>query len=176
VTAIRRVGVVGAGTMGHGIAYVALAAGYEVALADADPAALDLAVTRIRTAFGKAIERGKSTAEQRDDALRRLECVPTPPEAATDADVVVEAVPEHLELKQRVLAELEGAAPPDALLASNTSSLPISELASGCSGCTSSTPCRRCASWRWSAAPRPLTPRSSGRGRSRRRSARRRSW
>ncbi|HEX6643094.1 MAG TPA: 3-hydroxyacyl-CoA dehydrogenase family protein [Gemmatimonadales bacterium] len=129
MTGVRRVAVVGAGTMGHGIAYVSLAAGYEVALADADRDALLSAHDRIRSAFAGAIERGKSSAAARDAALGRLATYPDLASAAAGADLVIEAVPERIELKRTLFAAAHAAAPPHAVLASNTSSLPISAIA-----------------------------------------------
>ena len=128
---IRRVAVIGAGTMGHGIAYVAAAAGYEVRLADADSATLATGMRRIREAFDKAIERGKATAESRDTALARLTSAASATEASQTADLVIEAVPEHLELKQTIFRDLERTVSPDAILASNTSSLSITRIAEG---------------------------------------------
>ena len=126
---IRRIAVIGAGTMGHGIAYVAVASGFEVRLADADAATLAAGVRRIYEAFEKAIERGKATPDSRAESLSRLETAAAAREAATDVDLVIEAVPERLELKQAVFREVERAAPPNAILASNTSSLSITRIA-----------------------------------------------
>jgi 3-hydroxybutyryl-CoA dehydrogenase len=129
VTAIRRVAVIGAGTMGHGIAYVSLAAGYDVALADADRDALLTAHDRITAAFGAAIERGKSSPSARDAALARLSTWPDLASAASGADLVIEAVPERIELKRALFTAAHAAAPPHAVLATNTSSLSISAIA-----------------------------------------------
>jgi 3-hydroxybutyryl-CoA dehydrogenase len=126
---IRRVAIVGAGTMGHGIAYVALAAGYEVALADADRDALLAAHGRIAHSFTVAIERKKLSPADRDAALARLTTHPALELAATDADLVIEAVPERIELKRSLFAAAHAAAPPHAILASNTSSLSIAAIA-----------------------------------------------
>ena len=126
---IRRVAIVGAGTMGHGIAYVALAAGYEVALADADRDALLAAHGRIADSFTVAIERKKLSPDDRDVALARLTTHPSLELAATDADLVIEAVPERIELKRSLFAAAHAAAPPHAILASNTSSLSIAAIA-----------------------------------------------
>ncbi len=128
---IRRIAVIGAGTMGHGIAYVAAASGYEVRLADADSATLATGMRRIREAFDTAIERGKATPDSRDVALTRLTSAPSGPEAAHAADLVIEAVPERLELKQTIFSELERTVSPQAILASNTSSLSITRIAQG---------------------------------------------
>ena len=126
---IRRVAVIGAGTMGHGIAYVALAAGYEVALADADRDALLSAHDRITQSFATAIERGKLSAQDRDAALRRFATFPALEPAAAAADIVIEAVPERIDLKRSLFSAAYSAAPAHAVLASNTSSLPISSIA-----------------------------------------------
>lgn len=126
---VRRIAVIGAGTMGHGIAYVAAAAGFEVRLTDADEATLRAGVHRIHDAFDRAIERGKATAETREAALRKLSTAASLPEAVAGADVVIEAVPERLDLKQRIFAQVEGVVARDAVLGSNTSSLPITRIA-----------------------------------------------
>lgn len=123
------VAVIGAGTMGHGIAYVAALAGCRVCLSDASPEQLTRGVQHIERAFDKAIEKGKCTAAQRDGALQRLTTAPSAEECAAGAMIVIEAIPERLDLKQRVFATLERVVSPDALLASNTSSLSIGEIA-----------------------------------------------
>jgi 3-hydroxybutyryl-CoA dehydrogenase len=128
---IRRIAVIGAGTMGHGIAYVAAAAGYEVRLADADATTLATGMRRIREAFEKAIERGKATAESRDAALTRLTSAESAVEASRAADLIIEAVPERLDLKQAIFKDLERTVAADAILASNTSSLSITRIADG---------------------------------------------
>lgn len=123
------VAVIGAGTMGHGIAYVAALAGCRVALADADPSRLTQVMRQIEGAFARGIDRGRVTAEARDAALARLTAAGSTREAVRDADVMIEAVPEQLELKRQLFTEVERHARPGALLASNTSSLSISEIA-----------------------------------------------
>ena len=128
-SAIRRVAVIGAGTMGHGIAYVALAAGYDVALADADRDALLAAHDRIAASFAAAIERKKLSAADRDAGLARLATFPALESAAAGSDLVIEAVPERMDLKRSLFAAAHAAAPPHAILASNTSSLSISDIA-----------------------------------------------
>jgi 3-hydroxybutyryl-CoA dehydrogenase len=128
---IHRIAVIGAGTMGHGIAYVASAAGYEVRLADADATTLATGMRRIHEAFDKAIERGKATPQSRNEALTRLTSALNAVEAAKDADLVIEAVPERLELKQSIFRELEQSVSPNAILGSNTSSLSITRIAEG---------------------------------------------
>lgn len=123
------VAVIGAGTMGHGIAYVAALAGCRVCLTDARPEQVGIATQMIDRAFDKAIEKGKVTASQRDAALVRLSTARTPEECAADATIVIEAIPERLDLKQKLFATLERMVSPEALLASNTSSLSIAEIA-----------------------------------------------
>lgn len=130
MSGVAKLAVVGAGTMGHGIAYVAAAAGCAVALTDADPAVLTRARAQIAGAFTKAIEKGKATAQQRDQALARLTTHETMAAAMSGADLAIEAVPERLDLKRRIFAELESLSRGDTILASNTSSIPISEIAS----------------------------------------------
>ena len=115
--------------MGHGIAYVAALAGCRVCLTDAKAEQLARATQLIDRAFDKAIEKGKVTTAQRDAALVRLSTARTPEECAADAAIVIEAIPERIDLKQELFAALEHVVSPDALLASNTSSLSIGELA-----------------------------------------------
>ena len=125
----RLVAGIGAGTMGHGIAYAASLAGHRVALTDADPRMLERGVAQVYRAFDKAVERGKCDVQDRDEALRRIAPVSTAEEAAVGADLVIEAIPERLPLKQALFAKLERVVRPDTLLASNTSSLSITEIA-----------------------------------------------
>lgn len=131
---VRRVVVVGAGTMGHGIAHVAAAGGYDVALHDVDDAAIERGLAAIRANLNKGVERGKVTDEERRAALSRVAAAPDLARAVSGADLVVEAVPESIDLKRDVLARVAAAAPTDALLASNTSSLPIGRLAEALPG------------------------------------------
>jgi 3-hydroxybutyryl-CoA dehydrogenase len=128
---IERIAVIGAGTMGHGIAYVALASGYAVNLADADAATLAAGTRRIEQAFDKAIDRGKATQESRERALARLTAANGVREAAEGVDLVIEAVPERLELKQSIFRDLARVVSPQTILASNTSSLSITRIADG---------------------------------------------
>ena len=129
MTARTRVAIIGAGTMGHGIAYVSALAGCRVSLTDTDPKRLESGAQQIDAAFERGIARGKCTVAQRDEALELLETCATPDEAAAGADVVIEAVPERLDLKQRIFADIEPQVRPDTILASNTSSLSISKIA-----------------------------------------------
>ncbi|HEX9942911.1 MAG TPA: 3-hydroxybutyryl-CoA dehydrogenase [Thermoanaerobaculia bacterium] len=125
---IRTIGVVGAGTMGHGIAQVSAHSGYDVVLVDAVPEALERGWAQIGKGFERLVGKGRLSPEERDQALSRLRTGGDL--AAVDgADLVVEAVVEKLEVKQKVLSELDRLCPPQAILASNTSSISITKLA-----------------------------------------------
>ena len=125
---IRRVGVVGAGTMGHGIAQVSAVSGYDVVLVDVAPQALERGIAQIGKSLEKLESKGKLTAEERGQALARVRGA-SDLTALVEADLIVEAVAEKLEVKQNVLAELDRACPPSTILASNTSSISITKLA-----------------------------------------------
>ncbi len=127
----QRVGVIGAGVMGSGIAQVLATAGYATVCFDVDEAALERAqehLTTGRYGMDRAVERGKLTREHADAALARLE-LSTSFEAAATADIVIEAVPEHFALKIRVFQDLDRAAPEATILASNTSGFSIAAIA-----------------------------------------------
>jgi 3-hydroxybutyryl-CoA dehydrogenase len=128
MTAIGRIGVVGAGTMGHGIAQVAVQSGYEVVLADTVPEALERGVAQVAKGLARLVDKGKLAADARDQALSRLEAA-ADLTAFARVDLAVEAVVERLEVKQAVLAELDRVCPPHAILATNTSSISITRLA-----------------------------------------------
>jgi 3-hydroxybutyryl-CoA dehydrogenase len=125
---IRTIGVVGAGTMGHGIAQVAAQRGYDVVLVDAAPAALERGRTQIGKGLERLVAKEKLTAEERDRALERLS-TGADLAAFAHADLVVEAVVERLEVKQKLLSELDHVCPPATILATNTSSISITKLA-----------------------------------------------
>jgi 3-hydroxybutyryl-CoA dehydrogenase len=129
VTNIRTVAVIGAGTMGHGIAQVAAQAGCAVRLADAMPGAAERGLERIRRNLDGAVGRGKATPAEREAALGRLALAPDARQAAAGADAVIEAVPEQLPLKQALIRDLEAVIGPDAVLATNTSSIAIASIA-----------------------------------------------
>ena len=122
------VAVIGAGTMGHGIAQVAAMAGHHVTLTDAVTGAAAQGMERIRGNLDGAVARSRITAGQRDETLARIRTVSSTAEAAGAAEFVIEAVPEDAGLKAAVFAELDALAPADAVLASNTSSLSITAL------------------------------------------------
>jgi 3-hydroxybutyryl-CoA dehydrogenase len=121
--------VIGAGTMGTGIAYVAASAGYQVRLVEVDPARRETALTELDRLWAGAVARERLTAEEAAAARTNVGFVEAVPDGA---EVVVEAVPERLELKREVLAAAATTRP--GLLASNTSSIPISELGEGVVG------------------------------------------
>jgi 3-hydroxybutyryl-CoA dehydrogenase len=126
---VHRAAVIGAGTMGHGIAQVLATAGIDTRITDAAPGTLSSARERIAANLQGAVKRGKLAPAAAADALNRVSTASTLVAAVTDVDLVVEAVAEDLELKRRLFAEVDKAAPPDALLATNTSSLPVGRIA-----------------------------------------------
>lgn len=126
---IKVVAVIGAGTMGRGIAQVAALAGCATVLQDADARVADRAQEAIGATLDKGVERGKVEPDARDAALTRLRLETDLAMAVGDADLVIEAVPEDLALKRALFGELDTLAPGAAILASNTSSLSISALA-----------------------------------------------
>ena len=126
---VTTVAVIGAGTMGHGIAQVAAQAGCAVRLADALPGAAASGVARVRKNLEGAVERGKATPAERDAALARIVAVDAVDASARGADLIVEAVPEDLEVKRALFARLDAVAPERALLATNTSSLSVAAIA-----------------------------------------------
>jgi len=128
------IAVLGAGTMGHGIAQVAAMAGYATRLFDIDEGAVREGRRRIEANLDKGIARGKVEPGVRDRALGALTTHTALAEAARGADAIIEAAPERLELKQRILSECAEAAGPDALLATNTSSLSITRIAEAVPG------------------------------------------
>ena len=126
---MTRVAVIGAGTMGHGIAYVAAIAGYDVRLTDASTESLPPAMEKIEALLAGGLKRGKLTESDAAAARARVRTVGAVAEAVTEADVVIEAIVEDIVTKQQLFGEVERVAPPAALLASNTSSLSIAQIA-----------------------------------------------
>ena len=126
-----KVVVVGAGTMGHGIAQVAAMAGADVVLVDRGPELVRSGLDRIRANLDAGVDRGKVEGSVRDEAMARLRGGTEADAEATGARLVIEAIPERLDLKRTLLASLETVVSDDAILASNTSSLSISELQRG---------------------------------------------
>jgi 3-hydroxybutyryl-CoA dehydrogenase len=130
VPEIKTIAVIGAGIMGRGIAHVAALGGYRTVLEDLIPGALRKAEDEIRANLDKAIELKKVSSGDADAALKRLEYAGSVEEAAREADLVIEAVPEEMESKIEIFTLLDKICRPGTVLASNTSSLSITEIAS----------------------------------------------
>jgi 3-hydroxybutyryl-CoA dehydrogenase len=130
VAAVNTIAVIGAGIMGRGIAHVAALGGYRTILEDLLPAALRKAESEIRGNLDMAVELGKVTAPDADAAFKRLEYAGSVEEAAREADLVIEAVPEEMESKIEIFTLLDKICRPTTILASNTSSLSVTEIAS----------------------------------------------
>ena len=127
---VKKITVIGAGDMGHGIAEVALLAGYRVAMQDVEQRFVDRGLTRIKESLDKLVEKQKVTAENKNVMLGNIKTFVDIAEAVKDADFVIEAVPEIMGLKKKVFQALDSAAPKHAILASNTSNMSITEIAS----------------------------------------------
>ena len=134
MTKIERVAVLGAGTMGHGIAQVCAGASMAVTMRDVDEAALERGRAGIERSLSKFVEKGRLDDATRTAILARIETTTELEAAVRDADLVVEAIPERMDLKLETFAALGELTKPDALLATNTSSLSVTEIA-GVSGC-----------------------------------------
>jgi 3-hydroxybutyryl-CoA dehydrogenase len=130
VAEVLAIAVIGAGTMGRGIAHVAALGGYRTILEDLLPNALRKAESEIRANLDKSVELGKVTAADASSALGRLEYAESVEEAAREADLVIEAVPEEMESKIEIFTLLDKICRPNTILASNTSSLSVTEIAS----------------------------------------------
>jgi 3-hydroxybutyryl-CoA dehydrogenase len=127
-----RVAVIGAGLMGSGIAQVAAAAGYDVTLQDVSTDALDRSVRAIASSYGKFVAKEAMTAADAEAARDRIQTV-TDLEAAADADIVIEAVFEKLEVKSEVFRVLDRVCKPEAVLGTNTSAIPVTSIAAATS-------------------------------------------
>src|SRR3954464_497552 len=127
---IKTISVIGAGIMGRGIAHSAALGGYRTIIEDIVPASLRRAETEIRANLDKAVELGKVSKEVADAAHKRIEYAGSVEEAAREADLVIEAVPEEMESKIEIFTLLDKICPPHTILASNTSSLSVTEIAS----------------------------------------------
>ncbi|CAN5406345.1 3-hydroxybutyryl-CoA dehydrogenase [soil metagenome] len=125
---VETIAVLGAGTMGHGIAQVAAMSGYRVVLRDVDKEALTRGIQAIENNLAKGIARGKVSEAERDETMQRIRGAVNLSETR-DADLFIEAVPERMELKQQMLREVEEIAARPFIFATNTSSLSITEIA-----------------------------------------------
>jgi len=126
---IQRVTVIGGGTMGNGIAHVCAQAGLSVVMVDVDQDALDRGLATVAKNLDRQVKKEVLTPEERDATLARISGTTSVETGVAEADLVVEAVPEKAELKYALFKTLDGAAPPEAILASNTSSISITEIA-----------------------------------------------
>jgi 3-hydroxybutyryl-CoA dehydrogenase len=126
---IKTVAVLGAGTMGHGIAHAAMVAGYQTRLYDISRTQLDLAVGQVMAILKKGVDLGKMSQGDCNTTFDRLSATTSIGEAVAKAELIVEAAPEKADLKIALISAVESSAPADAVIASNTSALSITELA-----------------------------------------------
>jgi len=127
---VKKIAVIGSGAMGHGIAQVFAQAGYTVVMKDIKQEMLDNAVAKVRESIDFLVGKGKISREDGDAAMANLSTTMDTAEAVKDAQVVIEAVPEVMDLKKKVFTELSGLAAKDAILATNTSTMSVSEIGS----------------------------------------------
>jgi len=127
---VKRIAIIGAGDMGHGIAACFLQSGFTVILRDIEQKFIDKGVAGIRSSFERFLSKGKMTQEEYNAAFSGLITEVDLNKAAKDADFIIEAIPEDLKLKQSVFSELDKYAPGHAILATNTSNISITEIAS----------------------------------------------
>ena len=127
---LKNITVLGSGVMGHGIAQVSATAGYNVVLRDIEQGFLDKAMEKIRWSLDKLVSKEKISKAEGDAIFSRIKPIVDLKEAVRDAQLIIEVVPEIMDLKKKVYAELDQAAAPEVIFASNTSTLPITEIAS----------------------------------------------
>jgi enoyl-CoA hydratase/3-hydroxyacyl-CoA dehydrogenase len=130
---IKKVSVLGSGVMGHGIAQISAMAGYHVTIRDIDQAFLDKAMDKIRWSLSKMVEKGKIASSDMQSILSRITTTLSLKDAVADADLIIEAIPEDMRLKKDTFSELDRLADPRTIFASNTSTLPITEIATATS-------------------------------------------
>ena len=126
---IKNITVLGSGVMGHGIAQVSATSGYNVVLRDIEQSFLDKAMEKIKWSLDKLVSKEKITKEEGDSIYSRITPIVDLKEAVKNAELVIEVVPEIMDLKKKVYAELDQVAGPEVIFASNTSTLPITEIA-----------------------------------------------
>src|ERR1700684_1745433 len=127
---IKTIGVIGAGTMGRGIAYAAAFGGYRTVLEDGSPEMREQGAAYVSQTLEDGVSRGKLTPQQKESALRNLTTARSVEDVCREADLLIEAVPEEMEVKLEIFTIFDKFAKPGAILASNTSSLSITEMAS----------------------------------------------
>jgi len=125
---VKKIAVIGAGLMGSGISYVSAWSGYDVTLVDIDDGALNRGMANVQSYLKRGIEKGKMTNQEAEDILKRISTTTKLEEAVGDVDLVIEAIFENMQAKKKMFKEIDNAARSDAILASNTSSLSITEL------------------------------------------------
>ena len=126
---IKKIGVIGAGTMGHGIALVCARSGYDVVMRDIEQKFVDSGMNKINKFLGRSVEKGKLSEEEKNKILNKI--TPTTKlEEVKDCDVVIEAILEDVNLKKNLFKELDAVCSEHTILASNTSTIPITDLAS----------------------------------------------
>jgi enoyl-CoA hydratase/3-hydroxyacyl-CoA dehydrogenase len=126
---IKKIAVIGAGAMGHGIAQVAATAGFEVNLRDINQEFVNAGMEKIKWSLGKLVEKKRVTEEEAQKTISRIKPLVPLEEAVKDVDYVIEAVPEKLDLKRQVFKEMDQYAPSHAILATNTSAILVTEIA-----------------------------------------------
>ncbi len=126
---MKNISVIGAGTMGNGIAHVFAQAGFKVTIVDISLAQLDRAVSAINKNFDRQIAKGAATEEQKKQALANIICIGNLSDGVQDADLVVEAATENIDLKLKIFDQLDDFAPKHAILATNTSSISVTKIA-----------------------------------------------
>jgi 3-hydroxybutyryl-CoA dehydrogenase len=126
---IHRIAVIGAGTMGNGIAHVFALAGHDVILLDVDQSRLDAGLAQIEKNLARQVKKEKITQEEQVETLARIACATDMTKEVADVDLVVEAATENPEIKAEIFRALDAAAKPEAILASNTSSISITQIA-----------------------------------------------
>ncbi|MCD6569783.1 MAG: 3-hydroxyacyl-CoA dehydrogenase family protein [Deltaproteobacteria bacterium] len=126
---IKKIAVIGAGAMGNSIAQVGIMAGFSVAMRDIEQGFVDNGVENIKNSMAKLVSKGKITEDQRNECMSRLHPLVDLEAAVKDADLIIEAAPEIMDLKKKIFAELDSLAPKHAILATNTSTMSISEIA-----------------------------------------------
>ena len=146
---VRTIAVLGAGTMGHGVAHAAASSGFATRVYDVSEAQLTKAHSTIDAILRKAVELGKTTTAEADASIARLSTTSDIAQALDGVDLVIETAPERIDIKLQLFAAIDALAPAAAIVASNTSALSITEMAGTLKeprawpGCTSSIPCTR---------------------------------
>jgi len=126
---VKRIAVIGSGLMGSGIAYISAWNGFDVTMVDVNQQAIDAGMERIRNDVMGGIDKGKISLQAAEGLMSRLKATVDLPKAVKDADLVIEAIFENMEVKKKTFTQIDANAPPHTIIASNTSSLSIDELA-----------------------------------------------